>query len=99
MKTTELFTIAPLKWESSVIADYEDWKQTRWRAEVPFGSYAVVENWDNEEGESETRFTWEYHFREYHDENEEVCASVEDGKAKAEADWRERLALALVKAA
>lgn len=77
------FTIAPLDWQHS----YDE----TWRASTPFGSYEVART----EGRG---WHWGYCFDEYYDENDYGCDGLEDGKAKAWANWLERISGALTPA-
>lgn len=79
------FDIAPLKFKKMREVDGDK----NYSASTPFGYIDI--NYDA--GTREWR--WKYCFDEYHDEDENSCDSLKDGKAKANTFWRERLMPAL----
>ena len=68
---------SPLSWRRV----HKDW----WQAQTPFGSYSV----DLDVG-GKLQLRW--CFDEYYDEGSERVDSVEDGKARAQKDWDNRVA-------
>jgi len=79
--TPEYVRIKPLEW----VQFLDDGSL---QAHTPFGSYTISVP-DNKIGERE--FRWKYCFDEYYDEEDFTCDGIEDGKAKAQAHWSERI--------
>lgn len=73
------YTIRPLEWDDKELIEEFD----SISAPTCFGNYRVEKTEDG--------FRWSYCFDEYYDEGYSECDSAEDGKAKAEAHWFERL--------
>ena len=81
---SDLYRIKPLEWE-----DYEDSDGLdSARAPSIFSEIYVIQD---EPGV----FHWRYCVDEYYDEGSESCESIEDGKAKAQAWYLNRLLPAL----
>lgn len=55
------------------------WASGEWQADTSFGTYTVKKH------------RWQYCFDAIYDSGESHCASIEAGKAAAEAHWRERI--------
>src|SRR5687767_9735195 len=96
---TQLYRIKPLKWKRS----FNDYQQA-YESDAADGGYRVTrtredcEKHENCEIDSHGKWgswRWEYCFCEYYDELYAECATVEEGKAAAEADWRRRIEAAL----
>lgn len=90
----QLYRIKPLEWEGNDPKLEGD----KVRVTTIFGSMYVGYTMLPHEGEyylPGEHWVWGYCFDEYYDEAEHDCDSLEDGKAKAEAHYRERLLAAL----
>jgi len=73
-----------------------DWNEDRFgglSAQTPFGALRVFCHDENTD-----EWRWSYCFDEYYDEDESECDGKDDGKAKAEEFWIDRISGVLVDA-
>lgn len=80
-EVVKLTYTSPLEWALSWGPDQDG--DMSYAAGTPFGSYSV----NTRDG----RWEWRYCFDEYYDEYEGECASLDEGKALAQANWDERI--------
>lgn len=79
-----LQVLKPLKWEATRDGDFT--------ADTVLGSFSVTQDIDWDEDKPLGTWKWGYCFDEYYDESSTECDGPEDGKQKAEAYYRERIA-------
>lgn len=80
------YHLKPLEWVCHRDASHDDGEW--WSADTVLGSISVERDPGNGR-------RWRYCFDEYYDEGSHACASIADGKAEAEAFYRDRIMPAL----